>query len=86
MIYKGLLRCLYTWEILYVLRCPILSHAWYTVGSCSTSWDIRDLSYGGVPLSPWDYVICGVALSIGPESADPLSNPLWLPFCYHFPI
>ncbi len=33
------------------------------------------LSYGGCPPRPWDHVPCGVASSIGPQSADLLAGP-----------
>jgi hypothetical protein len=46
------------------------------VGLCGILWNIRDLSYGSVPLSVWDYVLCGVALSISSQKADLLANLL----------
>jgi hypothetical protein len=46
------------------------------VGLCGILWDTRDLFYGSVPLSVWDYVLCGVALSIGSQKADLLADPL----------
>ena len=63
----------------YMSYMSYMSYAWYIVVLRGTSWDTRDFVLQWLPPRPWDHVPCGVASSIGPQSADLQADP---PGCF----